>query len=107
MKTPTDHFLLDLIDRLNRACDELTFIGAGIGANLDANEGAHFLLQGVCNNLSDLAQRAQEVVDDGETEAPKPEPTPPPTVPPLTDKQRCLVKLLAASVNDGEGSSHA
>ena len=106
MKTPTDHFLLDLIDLLNRACDELTFIGAGIGANLDANEGAHFLLQGVCNRLSDLAQRAQDVVDDDEPEAPKTEPTPRPPAPPLTEKQRCLVKILAASVNDVGGQAH-
>ena len=64
MKTPAKHFLLDAIDLLNRACDELTFIGAGVGANLDANDGAHFLIQGVRDKLSDLAQLAQEVIDD-------------------------------------------
>lgn len=106
MKTPAKHFLLDTIDLLNRACDELTFIGAGIGANLDENDGAHFLLQGVRDKLSDLAQRAQDVVDEGKPEAPKTEPTPPPTVPPLTEKQRFLVETLRASFDDVGGHSH-
>ena len=49
--------LVDLSDDLDRCAEELTFIGAAIGADLNANSGAHYLIQGIRDKLAALSQQ--------------------------------------------------
>jgi len=51
------HVLLNIPDELDRVCEELEFIGAGIGADVDANVGAHYLIQGIRDKLAALSQQ--------------------------------------------------
>lgn len=43
------HVLLNIPDELDRVCEELEFIGAGIGA--------HYLIQGIRDKLAALSQQ--------------------------------------------------